>query len=76
MSDLFDTPPTDPADPAANGHAPWLPSACILCECNCGIEVELGGVGGRHVVRVRGDDAHPVSQGYACEKASLPTTME
>jgi anaerobic selenocysteine-containing dehydrogenase len=47
-----------------------VPSACILCECNCGIEVELGGEGGRHVVRVRGDDAHPVSQGYACEKAS------
>lgn len=54
----------------AEGHAPWQPSACILCECNCGIEVELGGVGGRHLVRVRGDDAHPVSQGYACEKAS------
>jgi anaerobic selenocysteine-containing dehydrogenase len=55
---------------AASGHAPWQPSACILCECNCGIEVELGGEGGRHLVRVRGDDAHPVSQGYACEKAS------
>jgi hypothetical protein len=21
----------------------WQPSACILCECNCGIEVQLGG---------------------------------
>ncbi len=68
-----DTNPADEAqstDPAASQHAPWQPSACILCECNCGIEVELGGAGGRQVVRVRGDDAHPVSQGYACEKAS------
>jgi len=69
------------ANPAANTtappenagderHAPWQPTACILCECNCGLEVELGGEGGRHLVRVRGDDAHPVSLGYACEKAS------
>lgn len=55
---------------AADGHAPWQPTACILCECNCGLEVELGGENGRHLVRVRGDDAHPVSRGYACEKAS------
>lgn len=48
----------------------WQPSACILCECNCGLEVELGGADGRRLVRVRGDDAHPASQGYACEKAS------
>ena len=54
--------------PAA--HAPWQPTACILCECNCGIEVELGGTDGRRLVRVRGDDAHPASKGYACEKAS------
>jgi anaerobic selenocysteine-containing dehydrogenase len=47
----------------------WKSTACILCECNCGIEVELGGEGGRRFVRVRGDDAHPASQGYACEKA-------
>ena len=48
----------------------WKPSACILCECNCGIEVQLGGEAGRHLVRVRGDKAHPASQGYACEKPS------
>jgi len=47
----------------------WKPTACILCECNCGLEVELGGAGGRHLVRLRGDKRHPVSQGYACEKA-------
>ncbi len=60
------------ADRPATGRpaAEWHPTACILCECNCGLEVELGGPAGRNFVRVRGDDAHPVSQGYACEKAS------
>ena len=48
----------------------WKSTACILCECNCGIEVQLGGPAGRNLVRVRGDDAHPASQGYACEKPS------
>jgi anaerobic selenocysteine-containing dehydrogenase len=47
----------------------WKPTACILCECNCGLEVELGGEGGRHLVRLRGDRQHPSSRGYACEKA-------
>ncbi len=47
----------------------WKSTACILCECNCGIEVQLGGKDGRHLVKVRGDDAHPASKGYACEKA-------
>jgi anaerobic selenocysteine-containing dehydrogenase len=48
----------------------WKSTACILCECNCGIEVQLGGDDGRRLVKVRGDDAHPASRGYACEKAS------
>jgi anaerobic selenocysteine-containing dehydrogenase len=48
----------------------WKSTACILCECNCGIEVQLGGEDGRRLVRIRGDDAHPISQGYACEKPS------
>jgi anaerobic selenocysteine-containing dehydrogenase len=47
---------------------PWKKTACILCECNCGLEVQLGGEGNRHFVRIRGDKAHPASQGYACEK--------
>ena len=47
----------------------WRATACILCECNCGLEVELGGEGGRHLVRLRGDKRHPSSKGYACEKA-------
>jgi anaerobic selenocysteine-containing dehydrogenase len=47
----------------------WHPTACILCECNCGIEVRLGGEDGRRFERVRGDKAHPASEGYTCEKA-------
>ena len=47
----------------------WHPTACILCECNCGIEVRLGGDDGRRFTRIRGDKAHPASQGYTCEKA-------
>ncbi|MBK7862975.1 MAG: molybdopterin-dependent oxidoreductase [Archangiaceae bacterium] len=47
----------------------WKTTACILCECNCGLEVQLGGEQNRHLVKLRGDDAHPASQGYACEKA-------
>ncbi|MEO0324406.1 MAG: molybdopterin-dependent oxidoreductase [Myxococcota bacterium] len=49
----------------------WKPTACILCECNCGLEVQLGGEGaeaGRRLVRFRGDKVHPASKGYACEK--------
>ncbi len=46
----------------------WKATACILCECNCGLEVELGGEAGRHLVKFRGDKRHPSSQGYACEK--------
>jgi anaerobic selenocysteine-containing dehydrogenase len=53
--------------PAAQGPD-WKPTACILCECNCGLEVELGGEDHRHLVRIRGDKRHPSSQGYACEK--------
>ena len=52
-----------------NEPTSWKKTACILCECNCGLEVELGGEGGRRLVRFRGDRDHPMSQGYACEKA-------
>ncbi len=48
----------------------WKTSACILCECNCGIQVQLGGKDDREIVRIRGDKAHPASQGYLCQKAS------
>ncbi len=46
----------------------WKATACILCECNCGIEVALGGEDGRRLVKFRGDRRHPASVGYACEK--------
>ncbi len=55
---------------AATPTTDWKSTACILCECNCGIEVQLGGPDGRSFVRIRGDDAHPISRGYACEKPS------
>ena len=47
-------------------EATWHPSACILCSINCGIEVK---VDGPTIARVRGDKAHPSSEGYTCEKA-------
>ena len=40
--------------------------ACILCELNCGVRIELDG---RRFVRTGGDKEHPASQGYTCEKA-------
>lgn len=46
----------------------WKPTACILCERNCGIEVQLGGEDGRQLVRFRGDKRHPASRGYPCER--------
>ncbi|NOQ84719.1 MAG: hypothetical protein GQ551_11985, partial [Myxococcales bacterium] len=46
----------------------WEKTACILCECNCGLEVQIGGPGNQHFTRIRGDKAHPSSKGYACEK--------
>ena len=36
-------------------EAEWHQTACILCECNCGIEVRLGGEDGRRFERIRGD---------------------
>jgi Molybdopterin oxidoreductase Fe4S4 domain/Molybdopterin oxidoreductase len=46
--------------------ARWAKTACILCECNCGLEVQ---VADRRLTRIRGDKAHPASAGYTCEKA-------
>ena len=48
------------------GDDRWQQTACILCSINCGIEVRLDG---RRFERIRGDKAHPGSQGYTCEKA-------
>lgn len=44
----------------------WQSTACILCECNCGIVVQ---VEDRTLARIRGDKNHPASQGYTCNKA-------
>src|SRR6201994_2870037 len=46
--------------------AEWQSTACILCECNCGIVVQ---VEDRTLSRIRGDKNHPASQGYTCNKA-------
>ncbi|MEV6770282.1 molybdopterin-dependent oxidoreductase [Nocardia sp. NPDC051030] len=46
----------------------WRPTACILCECNCGIQVLLG-PDGRSFEKIRGDKLHPASAGYTCNKA-------
>jgi anaerobic selenocysteine-containing dehydrogenase len=44
----------------------WKKTACIICALNCGLEVQTEG---RRIVRMRGDKAHPMSQGYVCEKS-------
>ncbi len=50
-------------DEASNSE--WHPTACMLCSINCGLEVRIDGP---TITRVRGDKAHPGSQGYTCEK--------
>jgi anaerobic selenocysteine-containing dehydrogenase len=47
-------------------EATWSKTACILCECNCGIEVQLDGW---QLARIRGDKEHPGTRGYTCNKA-------
>ena len=44
----------------------WKKTACILCGQNCGLDVL---VEGREIKKVKGDKSHPISQGYACQKA-------
>lgn len=46
--------------------ADWQPTACILCECNCGIVVQTDG---RSLAKIRGDKNHPATAGYTCNKA-------
>ncbi len=45
---------------------PTEQTACVLCSRNCGLRVETDGA---HFTRIRGDEAHPVSKGYLCQKA-------
>jgi len=46
----------------------WQATACGICYTNCGILVQIGGEGGRHITRVKGDKNHPASKGYTCNK--------
>jgi anaerobic selenocysteine-containing dehydrogenase len=62
------TAPTDAPMPTEETavERDWRPTACILCECNCGIVVQTDG---RSLTHIRGDKQHPASQGYTCNKA-------
>jgi anaerobic selenocysteine-containing dehydrogenase len=44
----------------------WKKTACIICALNCGLEVQTEGT---RITRIKADKAHPISQGYLCEKA-------
>jgi anaerobic selenocysteine-containing dehydrogenase len=57
---------TDRDVAAAAAPQGWQSTACILCECNCGIVVQLDD---RRLAKIRGDKSHPASQGYTCNKA-------
>jgi len=50
---------------ARKNTAEWHKTACILCNINCGLEVQLDG--GR-IRKIRGDRENPRSKGYTCEK--------
>lgn len=51
---------------SADAAGPWQKTACIICALNCGLEVQAEG---RRITKIRGDDAHPISKGYVCEKS-------
>lgn len=42
-------------------------TACILCSRNCGLKVDIDN---GNFIRIRGDEDHPVSKGYICQKAA------
>ena len=46
----------------------WHKTACIICALNCGLEVQTNDQD-RRITKIRGDKAHPISQGYVCEKS-------
>ncbi|MEM7077209.1 MAG: molybdopterin-dependent oxidoreductase [Pseudomonadota bacterium] len=55
--------------PKRRDEGTWQSTACILCALNCGVKVQLS-EDGREIVRTKGDENHPASQGYLCNKAS------
>ncbi|MFG1793491.1 molybdopterin-dependent oxidoreductase [Nocardia sp. NPDC049149] len=44
----------------------WHKTACILCENNCGLLIQLED---RRFAKIRGDKEHVASAGYTCNKA-------
>ena len=56
---------TDTGSTTETSTETWHATACVLCSINCGLEVRIDGP---TITRVRGDKAHPGSQGYTCEK--------
>jgi anaerobic selenocysteine-containing dehydrogenase len=42
-------------------------TACPLCSRNCGLEVEIQD---GKFSKIKGDEKHPISQGYICQKAA------
>ncbi|MBP5059199.1 molybdopterin-dependent oxidoreductase [Pseudomonas chlororaphis] len=42
-------------------------TACILCSRNCGLSVDIEG---GKFIKIKGDDEHPTSKGYICQKAA------
>lgn len=61
--------PTAKNTPIDKESKPWHSSACILCINNCGVKVQLSD-DGKAISRTKGDENHPGSQGYVCNKAS------
>ena len=46
-------------------------TACILCSRNCGLLIDIDEQG--KFGKIRGDEQHPVSKGYICQKAARLT---
>ena len=45
-------------------------TACILCSRNCGLKVDIQD---NKFVKIQGDEKHPISKGYICQKAARLT---
>ncbi|MEM9562468.1 MAG: molybdopterin-dependent oxidoreductase [Actinomycetota bacterium] len=58
--------PSALTDQSGSDEPIWYKTACVLCSCNCGVEVRLDD---RRITRVKGNKAHLASKGYTCEKA-------
>ncbi|CAM4496908.1 molybdopterin-dependent oxidoreductase [Nocardia ninae] len=50
----------------AAANTEWHKTACILCENNCGLLIQLDD---RRFAKIRGDKEHVASAGYTCNKA-------